>query len=69
MVRRGAGRARRRWRLLPAKGTLEQCYERFSRQSMLVPGVSASTMVEKFIRACIDDVASRTPSMAARKVS
>lgn len=54
---------------LPPKGSIEQCYERFSRQSLLVPGVSASAMVEKFIRARIDDAASVTPPATARKVS
>jgi hypothetical protein len=42
---------------LPAKGSVAQCYERFSRQSLLVPGIPASTMVEKFIRSFIDPAA------------
>ena len=62
---------------LPAKGSVEQCYERFSRQSLLVPGVPASAMVEKFIRSFISPGALATagaefdstlPS-AARKAS
>jgi len=38
---------------LPPKGSIAQCYERFSRQSLLVPGVPASAVVEKFIRSFI----------------